>query len=1134
MKTNEFNPSKNITDMESITPEHYATLCAFLDIADKDAHAEVEFKLLADKVHTKDVVDRLVVAARTLGNVLPDQQYLSVSYPENVRVVISGVHPIHKVCTTDSYTDIPLSVERKEPYNRNGGDVLALPEILAKCTLRRETHIRKDYGGHPSDPRAHFRLISRKSFQCRNFRIDISMVKSKGRARVLRDVLHQAPTYEVEVEYTATSHDSRKEMYGEMVRILDTLLKAYYQTNFLLTASDIQTYEHEFRQTHTIFFNPTTMVRAHIRDIAKGYTVTVKADGERSGLYVARNGRVLKITPKLQVVWTGLTADPSHAGDFLDGEYIPSLNLFCIFDMYRYKKQDIQGLPLMTTDDTQKSRLGCAFLFLEDVKSFKAEPGILFRIERKLFKAGDGHVMEKAIRELLDMTFEYETDGLVFTPRSTGVAPQTERNQNTWVRVYKWKPADQNSIDFLVRYSTSTAHTMVDGIEMLPGQLYVSRNAGDVVVYPRETMTGEYVPPPIPADFDMSRHRVPSVFQPSAPRDPDAFKILLSLQRGIPVDAEGLKIESDTIIECAFDTTTRRWSVMRTRYDKTYQYRGLGEAQYGNDVRTANSIWTSMHSPVTIEMLTAPTEIEDDTYYRDDIKRESRTFQVVYKFHNRIKEDLYKKHMTKGDTLLELAVGKGGDLQKWLNAEPSRIVGMDISLPNLDSVVDSASKRYLDTKRTRRTPPLLLLEGDFTHHPLFAQADPYMPILLGAPGSTEYLKQFEGLSSFDDVSCQFAMHYACATEETFRNFAKNIRDSCKTHFFGTCSDGQAIYSLLLGKETHMFMVDGRVAGQYTKKYQDKATWEEEFGMPVQVYLESFVKPETEYLVPFEKVVSILGEMGFELVDTKMFSEIYGGQTQIVLENVQKEFSFLNRAFAFKRMKSIAPAPAPKEPAPAPAPKEPAPAPAPVPEPAPKEPAATEEDEPEPAPKEPEPAPVKRKLVRKKPVAPEPEPVLFFGADESKGEYRGFSNMAEYPTEIDGTTYPTNEHYFQAMKAVEFKDADVLKKIMAAKSAKSAKALGRKVKNFNPEVWDTRTDDVMRKGVRAKFVQHPDLRTKLMETGDKPIGEANARDSYWGIGTGPTQAKAKTPSKWPGQNKLGKILMELRTTFKEEA
>jgi ribA/ribD-fused uncharacterized protein len=91
-----------------------------------------------------------------------------------------------------------------------------------------------------------------------------------------------------------------------------------------------------------------------------------------------------------------------------------------------------------------------------------------------------------------------------------------------------------------------------------------------------------------------------------------------------------------------------------------------------------------------------------------------------------------------------------------------------------------------------------------------------------------------------------------------------------------------------------------------------------------------------------------------------------------------------------------------------------------------------------------------------------------------------------------------------------------------------------VKDLVPEKWDAEKDMIMEKAVRAKFVQHPELRKQLLETGGKQIGEANARDSYWGIGSGHESDKSKVPSKWRGQNKLGKIMMKLREVFKTES
>ena len=91
---------------------------------------------------------------------------------------------------------------------------------------------------------------------------------------------------------------------------------------------------------------------------------------------------------------------------------------------------------------------------------------------------------------------------------------------------------------------------------------------------------------------------------------------------------------------------------------------------------------------------------------------------------------------------------------------------------------------------------------------------------------------------------------------------------------------------------------------------------------------------------------------------------------------------------------------------------------------------------------------------------------------------------------------------------------------------------KKVKNFVTEVWDAKRDEIMEKAIRAKFVQHPELRKELQATGDKLIGEADPRDTYWGIGTSSDTSKAKDPTKWPGKNVVGKLLEELRTELKE--
>jgi len=1113
-----------------VSSDDINTLKEFIDISKRDPKAEVECKLLSKRIITKDVADRMLETVKTLSIGAPtEENRLILSYPDNIRVNVLTPQLIHKVCVQGSFKDVPALVERKQPYFEKGlgkKDMIDLTELNTRFSLRLEKEIRKDWEGSPNDPRAHLRVMNRKSYNTANqlFRIDFSLVKTRpaNSKQLVRDTLKDEGEYELEIEFINKKTDiSTPAIVKEYFKVLTSLLQTFHKSPFLLKQSDIQKYGQEFKLTNNVFWNPVTLEKRHLNsenpfNISKDYTVTVKADGERFGLYVARDRKVLRVASRTFIVtWTGITArDDSHVGDFVDGEYIAAKNLFCIFDMYRYKNRDIRALPLLTTDEDlirnpSKCRLGHAKLFVESLKSdFLMNPSAdPFRVETKLFLAGDGVAMEEAIGKLLSADYEYETDGVIFTPRTSAVAPIEDRRGQRWNRVYKWKPASHNSIDFLIRFNPQEAIDPKTGNRSKQGDLYVGLTPGDYIVYPRETITGEYVPKRVEDD----QARVPAIFQPAKPRDPDAYQIYVGLDgRGKPVDEDGSEVKDNTIVECSFDVKEYKWNVMRTRYDKTYRYKVLKVAEYGNDYAAAENIWTSIHAPISEEILThfvsnpPPINYEDDTYYNDDLKRPSRAFKDIREFHNLIKYDLYTKGVKAGDTLLELATGR--DINKWLKVRPSKVVAMDISLATIIAPKQGATTRYLEEKRKNPggfLPPVLFLEGDMTQYPLFDQEDKYMPILTGEKTApTEYLSKFEGLTSFDAISCQFAMHYACESEETFRNFAKNIDKYGKDLFFGTCSDGGSIYSLLLGKKSHLFTMEKKIVGEYIKQYDDRETWtDEEFGMPVNVMLETFSTPITEWLAPWKKIVDILGDEGWELLESKLFGELYAEQTGISLTQHQQTFSFLNRAFVFKKGKKRQPTkPATEESPPV------------------VEDILTEDGKPK-----------KRKLRKDA----EPEPVLFDGADASKGEFRNFSNDSQHPVDIDGQQYPTVEHYFQAMKAKEFNDDEMYTKIVSTKTPKAAKAAGKKVKNFITEVWESKREAVMEQGVRAKFVQHPEVRKELLETGDTIIGKADARNTFWGIGTGMSSEKSKSPSKWRGQNKLGKLLMEIRESLKNQ-
>lgn len=100
-----------------------------------------------------------------------------------------------------------------------------------------------------------------------------------------------------------------------------------------------------------------------------------------------------------------------------------------------------------------------------------------------------------------------------------------------------------------------------------------------------------------------------------------------------------------------------------------------------------------------------------------------------------------------------------------------------------------------------------------------------------------------------------------------------------------------------------------------------------------------------------------------------------------------------------------------------------------------------------------------------------------------------------------------------------------------KFQKQIKQIGRKVKNYDDHVWKQHRVSYVAKGNLEKFSQNPELKQILLNTGNTIMAEANFYDKDWAIGIKESDPNATSPSKWKGQNLLGKILTNLREKFK---
>lgn len=92
---------------------------------------------------------------------------------------------------------------------------------------------------------------------------------------------------------------------------------------------------------------------------------------------------------------------------------------------------------------------------------------------------------------------------------------------------------------------------------------------------------------------------------------------------------------------------------------------------------------------------------------------------------------------------------------------------------------------------------------------------------------------------------------------------------------------------------------------------------------------------------------------------------------------------------------------------------------------------------------------------------------------------------------------------------------------------AAKALGRRVRNFDEEVWNKNRYSIVVSANAEKFTQNLELGRFLQQTGSLILVEASPVDRVWGIGLVKEDERASNPNYWAGLNLLGFALMQVR-------
>ena len=736
---------------------------------------------------------------------------------------------------------------------------------------------------------------------------------------------------------------------------------------------------------------------AIIPNIRVNYTVTDKADGLRKLLYIHKSGKLYLIDTNMNVQFTGAVSKNKELEEtLLDGEHIlhnkkgEFINLYAAFDIYFVNRSDVRSNGFIP-DDADVTQVKYRFPLLQQViKQLNLEsivPGQLtpIRVENKKFYAGNqSQSIFNACNVILEKVenglFEYETDGLIFTPSflGVGVTKRGEEPKNykvTWANSFKWKPPEYNTIDFLIETKkTPTGEDYVGNIfqegidtgsmQQLTEYKTLTLRCGfderkHGYLNPCQNVVDDQLPT---TDADTSDGYKPMPFYPTNPYDKNAHICNVMVQRdgagGLQLMTESGEVFTDnTIVEFKYHPDKEmgwRWTPIKLRYDKTAELR-QGFKNYGNAYHVANSNWHSIHNPVTSSMLKTakeiPEELEDDDIYYNKLEGPSQT-KGLRDFHNLyVKRALILGVSKYGDTLIDYAVGKGGDFPKWIAAKLSFVFGIDISKDNIENRLDGACARFLNYRKKFKVMP----------YALFVQGNTSVNIKSGAALFTEKGKQItnavfgegpkdaeilgegvyrqygKGISGFNVSSCQFALHYFFESQSTLNNFLRNLSEctAVNGYFIGCCYDGRKIFNALSRKdkgESLVIMKGDTKIWAMTKGYS-QATMEDNvscLGYPIDVFQETIGKSFREYLVNFDYLTRIMENYGFVLPSADevsalhlpkasgSFSELFNKMentaktTKLRLEVGQalqmspeeKQISFYNRYFVFKKVRNV--------------------------------------------------------------------------------------------------------------------------------------------------------------------------------------------------------------------------------------
>jgi SAM-dependent methyltransferase len=631
----------------------------------------------------------------------------------------------------------------------------------------------------------------------------------------------KSTTYEIEIEFFKTAE------INDVVDMIYYILKIK-QENFMIVSNQESSI---IRKEYMSLLNNDTsrfkMVGAQAQTLHRNqlsnlynndYAVTDKIDGLRCLLYITRDGKLYGLTSNGNIIKTDMYSE-SCISCVLDTECIKtnSKMSFHIFDILVYNGQDVRG----NQEYDLPKRLHLIDFIIESVKN----TGIYDIVKKRYYFKN----VFLGAKILYNSISEYTKDGLIFVPMDS-CYPTTSK----WPELLKWKPEHLNSIDLysVKQKGTNTwllyTHSKPERREKLDKQTV------DVL-------------------FDIDKITGTSTCL-------ETFKTEIPESLLDPVT--NMPYVSETVIEFTWDKNSASFLPIKTRWDKT-------QLNKGNFITVALDIWDSIHNPVTLSHLFNLTKHSSAQYYKN-----------MRYYHNRVKENLYKKYIKPKTKLLELCSGKGGDISKWKRCNVELVDGYDIDT----SSVNECIKRNVSSTNPNKNYN-------------FYQLDLYNP-------ESKTVIKGNRKDLYDNVCCHFAIHYFMKSSNTLSNFIDildtNLADN--GYFVTTFMDNKQLDIVMANTDSILAECNNEILYYFDKKNVNDGL----YGNELTVYLNGnniLGKGSNEYVINTELFIQYMNSRGYQLVESKLFNEYMHHQSDTIdinMEDYEYNISAINRLAVFQK------------------------------------------------------------------------------------------------------------------------------------------------------------------------------------------------------------------------------------------